>query len=43
MTQVRKPEWTCPNCKVVKFDSQNKMVQHAIQCKVTVNESISDR
>lgn len=32
-SSVKKPEWTCPNCKAVKFDSQNKMVQHAIQCK----------
>ena len=28
-----KPSWTCPNCNVLKFDSQNKMVQHALQCK----------
>lgn len=28
----RRPSWTCPNCEIATFDSQNKMVQHAIGC-----------
>lgn len=28
-----KPTWTCPNCKEAKFDTQNKMIQHALPCK----------
>lgn len=30
---IEKPQWTCPNCKTEKFDSQRLMIQHALPCK----------
>lgn len=30
---VEKPVWTCPNCKVEKFNSQRELINHALPCK----------
>ena len=30
---VESPVWTCPNCLTEKFDSQRKLIQHALPCK----------
>jgi len=33
LKDIKKPEWSCPNCLTEKFSSQRAMVQHALSCK----------
>jgi hypothetical protein len=33
LKDIENPVFTCPNCQTEKFDTQRKMIEHALPCK----------